>query len=234
MHHEHSRAGLGAAALPCLGLALALLTALNGCSLLRAVREEPPVAMPAIVAPSPEPSADLEPQPEPAPPAPAVAVPEPPRPGPVEIVLDYSDRIRGLQPADVTQEITRIGDAGNSPVRLTQLAIALLFTKQPPNTQRAQALLQRVLNQKEPDAVALHSLVRLISVQLAETRREEEQLDRLSQQLRDAQRRNDQLNERLEAVRAIERSLPTRPASAVSGAASAPASAASAPAAPRP
>ena len=43
-----------------------------------------------------------------------------------------------------------------------------------------------------------------------------DQLDRQAQQLRDTQRRNDQLSERLEAVRAIERSLSTRPAPAAS------------------
>ena len=81
---------------------------------------------------------------------------------------------------------------------------------------RAQALLQRVLGQNEPDARALHPLARLIAPQLAETRRADEQLERQAQQLRDAQRRIDVLNERLEAVRTIERSLPSVPASGAS------------------
>ncbi len=55
-------------------------------------------------------------------------------------------------------------------------------------------------------------------------RRLEEQLERQTQQLREAQRRNDQLNERLEAVRAIERSLTTRPAPPAAAQASPPGS----------
>jgi DNA repair ATPase RecN len=139
------------------------------------------------------------------------------------MVLGYADRIRGLQPADLAQEIGRLGDGGDSAARQLQLAIALMQSKVPANTLRAQALLQRLLGQNEQQARALQPLARLLAMQLAEARRAEEQIERQTQQLRDAQRRIDQLNERLEAVRAIERSLPARPASG-----------ASAPAAPRP
>jgi DNA repair ATPase RecN len=139
------------------------------------------------------------------------------------MVLGYADRIRGLQPADLAQEIGRLGDGADSAAKLVQLTIALMQSKVPANTLRAQALLQRLLGQNEQDARALQPLARLLAMQLAEARRAEEQLERQTQQLRDAQRRIDQLNERLEAVRAIERSLPARPASGTS-----------APAAPRP
>ena len=71
-------------------------------------------------------------------------------------------------------------------------------------------------------------LARLLEARLTHQRRLEEQLERQGQQLRDAQRRNDQLSERLEAVRAIERSLQTRPAPAAASP-SAPAAGASSP-----
>ena len=74
------------------------------------------------------------------------------------------------------------------------------------DTARALGLVQRVLGNTSPAAQPLHPLARLL----------EDQLDRQTQQLRDTQRRNDQLSERLEAVRAIERSLSTRPAPAAS------------------
>jgi DNA repair ATPase RecN len=132
------------------------------------------------------------------------------------MMLGYADRIRAMHPTDLAQEINRLSDGGGTAARLMQLAIALVHSKVPANMLRAQALLQRVLGQNEQDARALHPLARLLSVQLAEARRAEEQIERQNQALRDAQRRIDQLNDRLEAVRAIERSLPSRPASAAS------------------
>ena len=70
----------------------------------------------------------------------------------------------------------------------------------------------------------MHPLARLLASRYAEQRRLEEQLDKQNQQLRDVQRRLDQTNERLEALKAIERSLTSR----------SPAAPTSAPAASRP
>ena len=147
--------------------------------------------------------------------APAAATDKPDStPGdPVEVMLMYADRVRNLPPAELAQEISRLGNGGDSAAHLVRLGIALAQSKVAANGLRAQALLQRVLGQNEQEARVLHPLVRLLSVQLAETRRAEEQIERQNQQLRDAQRRIEQLTDRLEAVRAIERSLPSRPAS---------------------
>jgi hypothetical protein len=76
------------------------------------------------------------------------------------------------------------------------------------NQQRAQSLLQRVLADPASGAQGLQPLARLISAQIADQRRADEAAERQAQQLREAQRRIEQLNDRLEAVRAIERSLP--------------------------
>ena len=67
--------------------------------------------------------------------------------------------------------------------------------------------MQKLLANQTEDARALHPLARLVAARLAEQKRVEDQLERQNQQLRDQQRRIDQLNERLEAMRAIERSL---------------------------
>ena len=81
---------------------------------------------------------------------------------------------------------------------------------------RAQALLQRVLAQHQPQAQALHPLARMLIAQHAETRRLEDQLERQNQQTKEANRRIEQLNDRLEALRALERSLVIRPAATLS------------------
>ena len=143
--------------------------------------------------------------------------------GPVAMVLAYADRIRGVPAAELAQEIARLADGGDSAARLMQLALALAQSRGGGNGVRAQALLQRVLGQSDADALALHPLARLLAAQLTEARRADEQAERQGQQLRDAQRRIEHLNDRLEALRAIERSVPSRPAGPASAPAPAPA-----------
>lgn len=135
-------------------------------------------------------------------------------PGPVEAMLGYAERIRNLPAAELAQEIGRLGDPQDSAARMMQLAIALAATRTPANSGRAQQLVQRALAQNDAQAQALHPLGRLLLAQYTEARRLEEQLDRQGQQVKDAHRRIDQLNDRLEALRAIERSLPRPAASA--------------------
>lgn len=125
-------------------------------------------------------------------------------------VLADSDRILRLPQAELAHEITRLGEAEETAAEAPLLlATALAQTRQPVDTARALGLVQRVLAQ--PASQALHPLARWMESRLIQQRRMEDQLDRQTQQLRDAQRRIDQLNDRLEAVRAIERSLTTRP-----------------------
>lgn len=134
-------------------------------------------------------------------------------------VLGYADRIRNLQGNDLAQEITRLAEAPTADDQL-RLAMALVQTKQLYDLVRAQDLLQRVLNNTGSDARPLHPLARLLATRFAEQRRAEDQLDRQNQQLRDTQRRLDQTNDKLEALKEIERSLTPRPGSSAPAAAS--------------
>ena len=201
MHIDDSRSGCPGTAWPRLSLALAL-------TLTASLWAGAAVAQPAQPASAPA----------------AAAMGARASDGAVTVVLAYADRIRGVPAAELAQEITRLADGGDSAIRLVQLAMALAQSRTGGNGLRAQALLQRVLGQNDSDAQALHPLARLLAAQLAEARRADEQAERQNQQLRDAQRRIDHLNDRLEALRAIERSVPSRPASSASAPASAPAS----------
>jgi len=157
--------------------------------------------------------------PPPAPPAPAAAAqvaPEPPQTAAAVLALDYADRLRAMTVPNLAQEIARLNEPNAVPGRQLQLAMALALTRVPSDLQRAQGLLQRVLDNATGEARALHPLARLLAAQYAEQRRADEATERQAQLLRDAQRRIDQLNDRLEAVRAIERSLSTRPAGGAS------------------
>jgi hypothetical protein len=156
--------------------------------------------------------------------APAVAPPEilntqaPPLPDVVTALLTYSERVRQLNANDLTAEIAVQGDPGNAPLRQMQLALALMHSPQPVDTARALGLMQRVVGSTASEATPLKPLARLLANRLLEQRKLEDSLERQSQQLRENQRRIDQLSERLEAMRAIERSLTTRPAAPPNGA----------------
>ena len=155
-----------------------------------------------VLPPAPAPAAATAPALAPAP-MPAVAPPHP-----LESAVGYADRVRTLPAAELAQEVQRLGDSVYTPLGATQLALALAQTRTPGSAMRAQALLQRVIADAAPEARALQGFARLLAITVAEQRRADEQAERQAQALRDAQRRIDQLNERLEAVRAIERSLP--------------------------
>ncbi|MCW5669908.1 MAG: hypothetical protein KIT86_09610 [Hydrogenophaga sp.] len=137
-----------------------------------------------------------------------------PVPDVVTALLSYADRLHALSPADLAAEIVVQGDPGNVALRQMQLALALTQLRQPADTARALGLFQRVIAHPGPESLPLKPLARLLANRLLDQRKLEETADRQAQQLRDSQRRIDQLNERLEAMRAIERSLTTRPPAA--------------------
>jgi len=125
-------------------------------------------------------------------------------------LLRYADRVRGLTPAELSLEIAALGDPGGIPERQLQLSLALMHLNQPVETARALGLAQRVANSPAPEAAPLKPLARLLVQRFMEQRKLEEVMDKQAAQLREHQRRIDQLNERLEAMRAIERSINNR------------------------
>jgi septal ring factor EnvC (AmiA/AmiB activator) len=124
--------------------------------------------------------------------------------------LALADRMRALSNNDLAAEIARLSGPGTTPLNQLTLALALLQFPAPAEGQRVAALLQGIITNGSDDARPLHPLARQVASQHAQQRRLEEQLERQAQQLREAQRRIDQLSERLEALRAIERSMPSR------------------------
>lgn len=129
---------------------------------------------------------------------------------PIINLLAYAERARRMPPAELSQEVVRLGDAAG-PTEQVQLALVLSQLHLLPELIRAQDLLSRVLANAGAEAKALHPLAGLLAARLAEQRRLEDLLDKQTQQTREVQRRLDQTNERLEALKAIERSLTNRP-----------------------
>lgn len=144
-------------------------------------------------------------------PAPAVEPVDPGEAWAVKFLLGYAERLGALHPGELATEIAALGEPGGQPLGQMQLGLALAHTHQPVDTARALGLFQRVAAHKEAAALPYKPLARLLATRLLDQRKLEDALDRQSQQLREQQRRIEQLTERLEAMRAIERSLNTRP-----------------------
>jgi hypothetical protein len=171
----------------------------------------------------------VAPKPVPPPPPPPVVVApvvhcDPPREAQdlaARHLLATEDRYSALNTADLTAEAGRAIDGATVEQQMDQ-ALALSMTHGAGDLARAQGLLDQVLHNNAPQADPWRSLARLLAYRLAEQRRAEEAAERSAQQLRDAQRDNqrrlDDVNAKLEALKAIERSLNTRQSPAASAA----------------
>jgi len=161
------------------------------------------------------------PQAPPPPPPPPVVVAPPVKCDPALEARDYAarhllateDRFSALNTADLTAEAARNPDGATIEQQMDQ-ALALSMTHANGDLVRAQTLLDQVLHNNAPQADPWRGLARLLAYRLAEQKRAEDAVERGAQQLRDAQRDNqrklDDANAKLEALKAIERSLNTR------------------------
>lgn len=127
--------------------------------------------------------------------------------GPLDAMLLYADRLRPLPASDLAAELARLGDPGDSPTVQMQAALVLAQTRTSADLQRALGLLQRVVANTSQEALPLQPLARTLAARYLDQRRTEDDRDRQVQQLRESQKRIEQLNERIEALRAIERSF---------------------------
>jgi len=178
--------------------------------------------------PTPAPPAAAAPQPAPAPAPPPPPVLEPaakPQSDPVTAadraarhLLAYNERLRQMSPADLAAEVNRLSalvssaDAPATADDVLALVLALVQEHNPGDLARASSLLEPLTLDTSPESQPWRPLARLLAGRIAEQRRLEEQLDRLTAQRRDTQRAIQQLTEKLEALKAIERSMTTQPA----------------------
>lgn len=195
--------------LPVAGLGLLLAA----CS---SFQPPPPAPVAAPPAPPPAPVPVEPPPPPPPPPVPQVD----PADAAARRLLAYHDQIRQLSPTELAQEVTRVNamitanPSAASPSLVLELALALAQTRNNGDLPRALAVLDPLVRSTAPELQPWQPLARLLMARIADQRRLEEQLERQSGQLRDAQRNLQQTNEKLEALKAIERSLNARPAGA--------------------
>jgi len=154
-----------------------------------------------------------DPPPPPAPP-PVIEVITTPPPPPDEIgpLLSYHQSLRRMPQGELLKELSGLGLQKRSPRVAIQMGMALMLTRGGGDLARAQSLLDSVATSAELDAAPFRPLAQLLSSNCAETRRLYDHADKLAAQQKDNQRRIDQLNEMLEGLKTIERTLPGRPA----------------------
>lgn len=136
--------------------------------------------------------------------------------------MRYTERVRTLPLPELQQEIVRLNESPVTPKSTLELALALGQTRAPGDLHKAIGLLEGLSRSTDPETAPWQPMARMTLARFSEMRRLEEQLDKQNLQLRDSQRRIDQLNEKLEALKAIERSLAPRPVPAAPASAPAP------------
>jgi hypothetical protein len=150
------------------------------------------------------------PEPVPAP----VAEPEPtPLPPPDEVgpLLSYHQSLRRMSQGELLKELSGLSLQQRSPRVTLQMGMVLMLTRGNGDLARAQSLLDSVATSANTEAGPFRLLAQLLSSNCAETRRLAEHADKLAAQQKDNQRRIDQLNDMVEGLKAIERTLPARP-----------------------
>ena len=127
-------------------------------------------------------------------------------------MLAYADQVRQMQNPELSRELGRIGDPVASPQATVQAAMVMAQTRNTAELVRALSVLDPLVKSTSPDAAPYQPIARFLQARFQEQRRVDEQLERQGAQLRENQKNFQALNEKLEALKAIERSLNKRPA----------------------
>ena len=136
-------------------------------------------------------------------------------------LLGYFQLLLRMTPQELARERTMLAAISQTPSTHVRTAMLLGLTRTSADLVRAQNLLETLLKSTDPAAVSLFPLARLLSSQYNERQKNQMQTDKLvaqgeqlSQQLKDSVRRSAELQEKLDALAAIERTLPVRSAPA--------------------
>jgi uncharacterized coiled-coil protein SlyX len=155
----------------------------------------------------------------PPPPPPALVCPPPVAAIPVVVpdpqltaLLAYQARIHQQSPPDLSKSLQELNAQATSGTVALERAMVLAAFHNNGDLGRAQALAEGVLQSNDEEDQRLKPLAQSMAATYADARKQDETIDRLNQQLRDNQRRSDQLNDKLEALKNIERTLSGRPA----------------------
>ena len=142
-----------------------------------------------------------------------VEAPEPspsPLPSPMH-PMGYYQLLSRMTQAELGRERMVLAALPRSPNTQLRLAMLLGYPRAQQDLGRAMAQLDSVLKSKEPAAIALQPLARLLADNYAERQKLEASLDRQGLLLKESQRKATELQEKIDDLADIERTLPARP-----------------------
>ena len=190
MNHPHPPPGRRGPRLASAAAALALIALLAGC----AARLPAPVSGPT------------------SPALPAIVD----EPG-ITPVLDYYLSLQRMTPQQIVRERTLLAAQPPTPGGQLRTAMVLGHPRAQQDLPKALGLLDGVLKSNDPAAVALQPLARMLADGYGERLRLETQYERQGQQLKENQRKAVELQEKIDSLADIERTLPQRPRATRSG-----------------
>lgn len=131
--------------------------------------------------------------------------------------LAYYQMLQRMTPAQINRERQVLAALPPTPNNQVRTAMVLGHPRGQQDVTRALALLEGVLKSADPAAAGLHPLARLLADNYMERQKLETQLEKQGQQLKDSQRKAVELQEKIDSLAEIERTLPQRPRATRSG-----------------
>jgi hypothetical protein len=128
-----------------------------------------------------------------------------------DVLLAYHRSLDSASPSDLNKELGALNYAPAGVETEMRKAMVLGAMHDSTRLARARSILAGVLLMDDADALALRPLVEWMITNNTESRRLILLNDKQAQQLKDLQRRFDQANEKLEAMKRIESSQPASP-----------------------
>ena len=133
-------------------------------------------------------------------------------------LIGYIQLLHRMTPQELARERSVLAAIPQTPATQLRLATILGQPRAAQDLVRALALLDGVLKSNEPAAASLRPLARAMASQFSERLKLQIQIEKLQiqnekigLQLKESQRRNIELQDKLDALADIERSLPMRP-----------------------
>ena len=131
--------------------------------------------------------------------------------------LAYYQMLQRMTPAQINRERQVLAALPPTPNNQVRTAMVLGHPRGQQDFTKALALLEGVLKSADPAAAGLHPLARLLADNYVERQKLETQLEKQGQQLKDSQRKAVELQEKIDSLAEIERTLPQRPRATRSG-----------------
>ena len=127
------------------------------------------------------------------------------------VALNYYQILQRMTPAQISRERAQLAALPPTSINQVRMAMVLGLAHGPQELTKALGLLDGVLKSTELDAVSLHPLARLLAENYGERQKLEAQVEKQEQQLKESRRKAAELQEKIDELADIERTLPQRP-----------------------